>query len=67
MKRPRRGNERTQKVRYVRRQEGSEGCRVAQLSDVMMGWAREVSGATAARAAGKVFSSVKSVGETNGL
>lgn len=40
------GKELSQKVRYVRRQDGSEGCSVAHDKDVMSGCAWEESGAT---------------------
>jgi hypothetical protein len=62
------GKERSQKVRKVRVQEGSEGWRVAQEREVMSGWAPEVMGAIAVREAGRVSSlSGKRVGEMNDL
>lgn len=62
------GKERSQKVRKVREHEGSEGCRVAQLREVMSGWAGEVSGAMAEREAGRTSSLPgKRVGEMKDL
>lgn len=62
------GKERSQKVRKVREHEGSEGCRVAQLSEVMRGWAGEVSGAMAEREDGRTSSLPgKRVGEMKDL
>ena len=49
-----RGNERAQKLTYVRRHDGSVGCSVAQLREVMSGCARLVRGATASSDDGSV-------------
>ena len=51
----------------MRRHDGSAGWSVAHESDVMSGWAVEVSGATAAREAGKVSLFGKRVGDMYGL
>jgi len=62
------GKERSQKVRNVRLQDGSVGCRVAHDREVMSGWAPEVRGAMAFRPTGRVSSLFgKRVGETNAL
>ena len=62
------GKERSQKVRKVREQDGSEGWRVAQERDVISGWAPEVTGEMAERAAGRMSSLAgKRVGETKAL
>jgi hypothetical protein len=62
------GKERSQKVRKVREQEGSEGCRVAQEREAMRGWAPEVMGAMAVREDGRMSSLVgKRVGEMKAL
>jgi hypothetical protein len=62
------GKERSQKVRKVREQEGSEGCRVAQEREAMRGWAPEVMGAMAVREEGRMSSLVgKRVGEMKAL
>jgi hypothetical protein len=52
------GKERSQKVRNVRVQEGSAGCRVAQEREVMSGWADEVIGEMGASEAGRMSSFV---------
>ena len=62
------GKERSQKVRKVREQEGSEGWRVAQEREAMRGWAPEVMGAMAVREDGRMSSLVgKRVGEMKAL
>lgn len=61
------GNERIQKVRNVRVQDGSDGCNRAQLSDLMSGCAGLVRGATLAREGGSASClSGNSIGETWG-
>lgn len=65
-KRVRRGKTRIQYVRYVRRQEGSEGCRVAQVRDVISGCAADVMGDMLLRDTGSVVVFGKRIGETNG-
>jgi hypothetical protein len=57
-KRARGGKESIQKVRKVLRQEGSEGCRVAQEREVIRGCAREVRGETPVSVGGRTFSLV---------
>lgn len=62
------GKDRSQKVRKVREQDGSEGWSVAHESDVMSGCALEVSGATAESVTGRISSLLgKRVGEIYGL
>lgn len=62
-----RGNTRIQYVTYVRRQEVSEGWRVAQVREWIRGWAGEVMGEMAARLFGSVWLLGKRMGEVNGL
>lgn len=50
------GKERSQKVRNVRVQDGSDGWRAAQESELMSGWAPEVMGEIGAREAGRISS-----------
>lgn len=50
----------------MRRQEGSEGWRVAHVSDVINGWAGEVMGEMALRDWGRVGLLGKRMGDTNG-
>jgi len=54
-------------VRYVLRQDGSEGWSVAQVSDVINGWAGEVIGDIADSVAGRVVLFGKRMGDVNGL
>lgn len=61
------GKTRIQYVRYVLRQEGSEGWRVAQVRDVISGWAGEVIGDIAESVAGRVVLFGKRIGEVKGL
>jgi len=51
----------------VRRQEGSVGWRVAQVRDVIKGWAGEVMGEREVRVLGRVVLFGKRMGEMNGL
>jgi hypothetical protein len=51
----------------VRRQEGSDGWRVAQVRDVISGWAGEVIGDIVERVAGRVVLFGKRIGDVNGL
>lgn len=66
-KRVRVGKTRIQYVRYVLRQDGSEGWSVAQVRDVISGWAGEVIGDIAERVAGRVVLFGKRIGDMNGL
>lgn len=62
------GKDRSQKVRKVRLQDGSEGWRVAQEREVIRGWAPEARGAMAATEAGMASSLCgKRVGDMKGL
>lgn len=62
------GKERSQKVRRVRVQEGSEGWRVAQEREVMRGCALDVRGDMAARDGGRTSSFLGyRIGDINGL
>jgi hypothetical protein len=62
------GNERSQKVRKVREQEGSSGCRAAHDREVMSGCAGEVSGEMVDSDAGSMSSLLGNrMGEMNGL
>ena len=62
-----RGKTRIQYVRYVRRQEVSEGWRVAQVREWIRGWAGAVIGEMEARVLGRVVLFGKRMGEVNGL
>lgn len=66
-KRAKRGKVRIQYVRYVRRQDGSLGWRVAHERELIRGWAAEVIGEREVRVAGRVWRSGKRMGEMNGL
>jgi hypothetical protein len=62
------GKERSQKVRKVRLQDGSEGWSVAHESEVISGWAGDVIGEMAVREGGRVSSfRGKRVGEMKAL
>lgn len=62
-----RGNTLIQYVRYVRRQDVSEGWRVAQVREWIKGCAGEVKGEMEARLLGRVVLLGKRIGEVNGL
>lgn len=51
----------------MRRQEGSEGWRVAHVRDVIRGWAGEVMGEIPLRDCGRVGLLGKRIGDTKGL
>lgn len=58
----------SQNVRFVRKHDGSDGCSVAQESELMSGCACDVSGEIVARVTGKTSSLLgNSVGEMYGL
>ncbi len=51
----------------MRRQDGSEGCRVAHVRDVMRGCAEEVIGEIAESVGGRVVLFGKRIGDIKGL
>lgn len=51
----------------MRRQEGSEGCRIAHVRDVISGWAGEVMGEMLLRDCGREGLLGKRIGDTKGL
>ena len=61
------GKTRIQYVRYVRRQEVSEGWSVAHVKEWIRGWAGAVIGEMEARLLGRVVLFGKRMGEVNGL
>lgn len=51
----------------MRRQEGSDGCSVAQVRDLISGWAGAVMGEMEVSFAGRVVLLGKRIGDMNGL
>jgi hypothetical protein len=62
-----RGKTRIQYVRYVRRQEVSDGWSVAQVKEWIRGWAGDVMGEIEARLLGRVVLFGNRIGDVNGL